>query len=1219
MPMIFPNHFRPQEWKGSRGAEHPRREDAFQQLIGDGLRELVGVRAHISPTRGRDGSIDAFVDAGESSSERLLGLPPPLIVECKDHDDGALQLTRNIEQGLSRVEEKLARQASLGWPGAFRPWIRARAYAYAVSAVLPSQQARDELEERIRTFFKSLPLEQRVPIEAIRVLDWSDIRDWLDRMPRVADRWLGTGIGTIVPHTQFLDQLVGFRRYLAPAALPFVTPNVDASSHPARLFEQIDRRAGDGGVLLVGVGGVGKTRTAVEVGTVAEAAGWRVLHVRAGEPMVETEELDDVVMSGSGPTLVILDYVDQMWRIDPGHLRHRLLPEARGRGIRLGLLATARPGAVPADHAEWMRLLSEVHLTRTSSESQAVVQTIRSILAPTAVEQLGDGPVRELCGDRPIIAMFIAHELERRATVGMLGHGSLEGLRAGDLVGWLRKRLSENELTVPASTGILPTEPDDAIVACAAVLGCVPDTRVSLLSVAERALVGRAHFGALVLDNLIGLGWLERSATELSAAHDVVADEVLEQVLRARPSDSVRSHVLTNLLDVASARLRSFGRLATSLDRLLLSGSATEPFGTAIRQTCDGWLRAHAVTLGSAFALGDADEASYALGATVASSILGPTMFELWDEIAGPWLDAHGSRVEARHLLYVGLRHAPSGMAGLITAAGSWVVANDALAHASFVLGPLLGRDDLTGPPAISAIDRALAWLAVHGLTTEAGFVLPALLGRDDLIGPPATAAIDRALAWLAVHGLTTEAGFVLDPLLGRDDLTGPPATAAIDRALAWLNDFAGQRDAEFVFRTLMTRDELSGDARGRAASLALDRLEAIFETVESSFLLRWVLQTRGLPPDVETRAVTLALRWLRAHELDDNIDFAANRLLRRPTLPDADWEWVGRTTVAWLRRTHQARGRDHALTSCLLRPDLLPEEDREYLIHDAEAFLDTFAVDDSFASRLRNLVSRAALVGAPQRAALIDRHLVEALHAIARDHEPPASDELYRCGLQQVADLLADDRPGAAGYYLVPLLPLAERMNPNEYAQVIELALTVLRHPLQGEQSRNGFIHASERLAAAGAWNDPSTARAALESLRSTTTTPRLSERLRLAAMTPDAVDLGLVEQGIKDAEQLLDKNQPGAAAYFVSPLLPLVARSQNQHWTERSHGIASRLLAHPGLTARQRDGFCRACQRLLDSEAWPSREQGHTVLTELGALPPPEMEAADSQKPVT
>jgi len=136
--MLFPPRFDPLSWRGPRAVFHrDNRADAFQQLVGDGLREGWGLRVSVAPTKGRDGAIDAFVEEGDGSAA-LADLTAPQIIECKDHDDQLPGVQANVRDGWSRVANKLTRQAGLGWPGAFQPWRRARSYVYCVSAALPA-------------------------------------------------------------------------------------------------------------------------------------------------------------------------------------------------------------------------------------------------------------------------------------------------------------------------------------------------------------------------------------------------------------------------------------------------------------------------------------------------------------------------------------------------------------------------------------------------------------------------------------------------------------------------------------------------------------------------------------------------------------------------------------------------------------------------------------------------------------------------------------------------------------------------------------------------------------------------------------------------------------------------------------------------------------------------------------------------------------------------
>jgi hypothetical protein len=146
MPWSFPDRFDPYDWQGPRARSHRRREDAFQQLVGQAAQEIHGLRAHVASTTGRDGSIDIYVDDYPGNKPTFQGWPLPLILECKDHDEGGRDLMKNIQAGWRTVREKLARQAEAGWSGTFAPWSGARTYLYCLSTHLPSQSARDDLQ-----------------------------------------------------------------------------------------------------------------------------------------------------------------------------------------------------------------------------------------------------------------------------------------------------------------------------------------------------------------------------------------------------------------------------------------------------------------------------------------------------------------------------------------------------------------------------------------------------------------------------------------------------------------------------------------------------------------------------------------------------------------------------------------------------------------------------------------------------------------------------------------------------------------------------------------------------------------------------------------------------------------------------------------------------------------------------------------------------------------
>ena len=430
----------------------------------------------------------------------------------------------------------------------------------------------------------------------------------------------------VLSHGEYCASLTGFRRYLRPEVLPFVAPEEGANTQPEAILSRLETLAGSGGVVLKGVGGVGKSRTALEVGHRAEAKGWRVLHALPGEPGVTVEEIGEVLLSGSAPTLLVFDYLDQMPNLDLGSLLGRLLPEAKRRGIRLALLANMRPAALRQRNGARETLFKKENWLSLEPSAQQKLQINDSVLdrlAPQAVRLLGKERVRELCGTRPILALFIAVELERRALAGSLAWAVGANMRGGDLLGWLRRRMVEDKLVVVEGMDFLPPEPTPQLIAAAAMLAAAPLVREAMEEVgrtASREAGGtEARLAEKALAGLLQLGWLEDIGQELVAAHDVVADEVLAQVLWDQVDDNLREWVLPWCLAPARGCARVLGRYATALSRLL--GAEETKADAALGARANEWLRNEAAGLGQALAATEASESAYALGALVSLPI----------------------------------------------------------------------------------------------------------------------------------------------------------------------------------------------------------------------------------------------------------------------------------------------------------------------------------------------------------------------------------------------------------------------------------------------------------------------------------------------------------------------------------------------------------------------------------------------------------------------
>ncbi|TNJ36283.1 hypothetical protein FGF66_12090, partial [Chlorobaculum thiosulfatiphilum] len=889
--MLFPPRFDPSALQGPRAKQHPNRPDAFQQLVGDALREEFRFRVAVSPTKGRDGAIDAFID-DKTGISALANLPAPQIIECKDHDDTCDDLQKNINQGWDRVASKLKEQAETGWTGDFEPWRRVKSYVYCISSNIGKQASRDKLEEKIvRFFFDELSDSTRPPLlEEILVLDWSDLQDSFNRFPRIADNWIGLQLPKIQSHAEYCESLTLFRRYLLEDNFPFVVPeqeNVNAC--PANILARLEQLAGKGGVLLNGIGGVGKTRTSLEVAQLADENNWRVLHLLPGYPGVTVDDLSEVLFSGNEKTLLVFDYLDQMPKLDLGSVRHRILPDAAKRGMKLALLANLRPSSLRTRNTERESLFTEQILLETSVHQKARITEIAlERIAPLAVTKLGREKVHELCGQRPIIAMFIAEELQRRALNDTLEKAGLTDIRNENLSGWLRKRLIEDKLVViDNGDSFLPAQPDPLLIAAAAMLAAAPLSRENMEETGSKAFLAAGgdapQKAALVLDQLLTLGWIEQRGIEHTAAHDVVADEVLSEVLWDR-SGQLRETVLGYCLTAALGRARTLGRYATALNRLQGSEKTETKAEATLHEKAGIWLGKHCPELGQMLATTEAGESAYALGNIISTPGWATVCISEWGQIVTPWLNNHSLHPEARHLLYRGLKELPEGTAQeLINTALNWLPNNLNSDTASYVLAPLLNRKEITEQNTERAIELAVNWIDTFPLDTGTDFVIARLLERNDL-GTHSSRAIDFAINWIEKFPLVSETGFILGPLLARDDL-GDRSSRAIDFALSWIDKFPLVPETGFVLNPLLARDDL-GDRSSRAIDFALSWIDKFPLVPETGFVLPPLLARDDLGTH-SSRAIDFAINWIEKFPLVSETGFILGPLLARDDLGD--------------------------------------------------------------------------------------------------------------------------------------------------------------------------------------------------------------------------------------------------------------------------------------------------------------------------------------------
>ncbi|WP_341716668.1 hypothetical protein QQG74_22135 [Micromonospora sp. FIMYZ51] len=702
----------------------------------------------------------------------------------------------------------------------------------------------------------------------------------LDQLERVPAQLLPTGV---VEHD---EALTGLADHLRGDLLPYVPPaDAGAATHPGRLLERLDELAGTCGLLLVGQAGIGKTRTCFEVANCAVDAGWRVLHVRPGEPLVTTEQLLDVVTGATDERLlIIVDYLN-LSGLDYPAIRHRLLPAARARGIRLALLGSARPGWFhQKDNTPLTEVFKPVELRPEDEHLDRIRHQIVTALAPTARTILGEGRLAHLCGRRPVIATLIAAEAEAQAVRGRLSAATGD-LRPEYLLDWLVRRLNEDDLLHQAARLDDERDPDLRLQIYAAMAAATPQPRPALIACGGRVAGNDDARAEHLLDVLLAMGWMITTADGLAPVHDIVVDQLLEHCAVRAGLNTVRTTAANRILDASLTSARTIGRYAMNFARLLRDLALQQRDGPLAAHNT-AWLRGNATAAGGLLS-SQQDEGAYALGAVLDNPPWAQALFQHWPQLGAPWLSTHGASLPARHILYKGLRTVATAQASqLIDVATAWLGLHQTALEASFVIAPLLGRADLKPEDATRGIDASLRWLDRHGDLTEASFVLYQLLGRNDLTPEHLHQAVPAALRWLDRHGDLTEAGFVLPPLLGRNDLTPEHLHQAILPALRWLDRHGDLARAGFVLPPLLGRNDLTPEHLHQVLPPTLRWLQHHNDLATAQFVLYSLLTRTDLPAEAARTAITAAQHWLGHHGDLVEAQFVLKALLGRTDLP---------------------------------------------------------------------------------------------------------------------------------------------------------------------------------------------------------------------------------------------------------------------------------------------------------------------------------------------
>ncbi|MDO8340845.1 MAG: hypothetical protein Q7T59_02645, partial [Candidatus Woesebacteria bacterium] len=235
------------------------------------------------PGGGADGAVDLWHDA---YARRC-------VFECK-------QIGKEIKQQhweaardrWRKVFRLLGENLPLGpdrCRGPYRVWFSRSPcivkYIYAVSCPVFPIHHKDELRQEIKGAFESLAskvtgLSHLMDLE-VEVVDWSDLRGRLEGQPQLAFRWFKDFLMPGLERISEGRRVQGFRRYQQEAVLPYYSIREHLGRLPQEGIENeesIWKSLGveTAGLVIAGVGGVGKSRLMTEIAKLAERDGWLV-------------------------------------------------------------------------------------------------------------------------------------------------------------------------------------------------------------------------------------------------------------------------------------------------------------------------------------------------------------------------------------------------------------------------------------------------------------------------------------------------------------------------------------------------------------------------------------------------------------------------------------------------------------------------------------------------------------------------------------------------------------------------------------------------------------------------------------------------------------------------------------------------------------------------------------------------------------------------------
>lgn len=515
---------------------------------------------------GKDGAIDLWSDA---SAERHVFECKQIGVERKQQPWEAAQ------RAWRQVRDNLKKNFPLGQSGCHAPYLpwfskspQITQYTYVVSCSVPLSR-QDELRHEIKSDFEALsvasPLLGHLMDVEVAVVDWDGLRRRLESQAQVRLRWFRDYLP--VGLSQLTDDggRSGFRRYQYKTSLPYYSLREHLDKFPQDRIQ--DETAlwrslaeGPAGLVISGIGGIGKSRLMMEIGRLAAQDGWVVCEALAN---VSPGTIDGFSRRNlpSG-VLYLFDYLENLPAFRDTSLH---IAQLAGSGIPVRFVASARESFVRSEQMIDDSIVVLAHSPEGCGHS-AWWDSYRAAVFEHIAEHLAVSVTAEMPKDIPAVAVLEA-ELRRCTDPS----SSVDTAKV-----WVVRRLAallHNDGVSEKSLALLAAQ-------CPFDEDCYTQ-----LSDGERN----------AFKALINAGWIEVRETELDhnsywVIHDYLADQMVLNWLNIdSPRGLPKSAEIREILRLAYA-LGSLGSAIATLQRIVgkVSGFEFGVFSNILKSEISG-------------------------------------------------------------------------------------------------------------------------------------------------------------------------------------------------------------------------------------------------------------------------------------------------------------------------------------------------------------------------------------------------------------------------------------------------------------------------------------------------------------------------------------------------------------------------------------------------------------------------------------------------------